>query len=316
MMPMTAPPASRLIDRLPPVRGRLSENAALAGITWFRVGGPAEVMFRPADREDLSAFLRAKPADVPVTVIGVGSNLLVRDGGVPGVVLRLGRGFVEIAVEGNDLVCGAGALDLNVATAARRAGLGGLEFLCGVPGTLGGALRMNAGAYGRETKDVAVWAEAVDPRGRIHRLDSEALGFAYRRCAVPQDWIFLGARLRGGADEPDAIAARMAKIQETRAESQPLRTRTGGSTFKNPPGAKAWQLIDQAGCRGLRRGGAMVSDKHCNFLINTGDATAADLEKLGEEVRRRVHAASGVELDWEIRRIGVPADEPNSEDSG
>ena len=314
MMPMTAPPASRLIDRLPPVRGRLSENAALAGITWFRVGGPAEVMFRPADREDLSAFLKAKPEDVPVTVIGVGSNLLVRDGGVPGVVLRLGRGFVEIAVEDSDLLCGAGALDLNVATAARRAGLGGLEFLCGVPGTIGGALRMNAGAYGRETKDVVVWAEAVDPRGRIHRLDPEALGFTYRRSAVPQDWIFLGARLRGGPDEPDAIAARMAKIQETRAESQPLRTRTGGSTFKNPPGAKAWQLIDRAGCRGLRRGGAMVSEKHCNFLINTGDATAVDLEELGEEVRRRVHAASGVELDWEIRRIGVPADEPKSED--
>ena len=308
MMPMAAPPASRLIDRLPPVRGRLSENAALAGITWFRVGGPAEVMFRPADRDDLRAFLQAKPADVPVTVIGVGSNLLVRDGGVPGVVLRLGRGFVGIEAEGNDLLCGAGALDVNVATYAKRAGLGGLEFLCGVPGTLGGALRMNAGAYGKEIKDVVIWAEAVDPEGRIHQLDPAALGFAYRSCAVPQDWIFLGARLSAGPDEPNAIARRMAAIQQARAESQPLRTRTGGSTFKNPPGAKAWQLIDQAGCRGLKRGGAMVSDKHCNFLINTGDATAADLEQLGEDVRRRVKATSGVELEWEIRRVGVPAD--------
>ncbi len=313
MMPMAAPPASRLIDRLPPVRGRLSENAALAGITWFRVGGPAEVMFRPADRDDLQSFLQAKPADVPVTVVGVGSNLLVRDGGVPGVVLRLGRGFVEIEADGNDLLCGAGALDLNVATYAKRVGLGGLEFLCGVPGTLGGALRMNAGAYGREIKDVVIWAEAMDPEGRIHRLDPPALGFSYRRCAVPRDWIFLGARLAGQPDERDAIARRMTAIQEARADSQPMRTRTGGSTFKNPTGAKAWQLIDQAGCRGLKRGGAMVSDKHCNFLINTGDATAADLEELGEEVRRRVQSSSGVELEWEIRRIGIPADPADPE---
>ena len=262
---------------------------------------------------NLRAFLEAKPADVPVTVIGVGSNLLVRDGGVPGVVLRLGRGFVEIEADGTDLLCGAGALDLNVATFAKRAGLGGLEFLCGVPGTLGGALRMNAGAYGKEIKDVVTWAEAMDPQGRTHRLDPAALGFTYRSCAVPQDWIFLGARLSGQADEPSAIARRMAAIQEARADSQPLRTRTGGSTFKNPPGAKAWQLIDQAGCRGLKRGGAMVSEKHCNFLINTGEATAADLEQLGEEVRRRVLAASGVELAWEIRRIGVPADSANPE---
>jgi UDP-N-acetylmuramate dehydrogenase len=314
MMPIAAPPASRLIDRLPQVRGRLSESAALAGITWFRVGGRAEVMFRPADRHDLLAFLQAKPADVPVTVIGVGSNLLVRDGGVPGVVLRLGRGFVEIKTEGNDLLSDAGALDLNVATYAKRAGLGGLEFLCGVPGTLGGALRMNAGAYGKEIKDVVLWAEAADPNGRLHRLDPEALGFAYRRCAVPPDWIFLGARLAGRPDKLEAIAARMAEIQETRAESQPLRSRTGGSTFKNPPGAKAWKLIDQAGCRGLRRGGAMVSDKHCNFLINTGNATAADLEQLGEEVRRRVQATSGVELEWEIRRIGVTGQPANPEE--
>ncbi len=308
MMPMTSPPESRLIDRLPPVRGRLSENAALAGITWFRVGGSAEAMFRPADRADLLAFLRAKPADVPVTVMGVGSNLLVRDGGVPGVVLRLGRGFAEIKAEDSNILCGAGALDLNVATAAKLAGVGGLEFLSGVPGTIGGALRMNAGAYGKETKDVVIWAEAADPRGKVHRLGPKELGFAYRRSAVPEDWIFLGARLAGQSEPPEAVAARMAEIQQQRAESQPIRTRTGGSTFKNPPDAKAWLLIEQAGCRGLRRGGAMVSEKHCNFLINTGGATAEDLEQLGEEVRRRVRAKSGVKLEWEIRRIGVPTE--------
>ena len=305
MMPMAKPPRPRLLDRLPEVRGRYSENADLAKITWFRVGGPAEVMFRPADREDLEAFLRAKPEDVPVTVIGVGSNLLVRDGGVPGVVLRLGRGFVDIAAEGSDLVSGAGALDLNVATAAKIAGIGGLEFLSGVPGTLGGALRMNAGAYGKETKDVVVWAEAVDPAGQLHRLEPEELDFQYRRSGVPDDWIFLAARLAGHPDQPEAIAQRMAEVQQARADSQPIRTRTGGSTFKNPPGEKAWELIDRAGCRGLERGGAMVSDKHCNFLINTGTATAADIEALGEEVRARVREASGIELTWEIRRIGM-----------
>lgn len=307
MMSMTRQPKQRLIERLPEVRGRLSENADLAKVTWFRVGGPAEVMFRPADREDLLAFIAAKPADVPVTVIGVGSNVLVRDGGVPGVVLRLGRGFAGIETNGSELVCGASALDLNVATAAKLAGIGGLEFLSGVPGTIGGALRMNGGAYGKETKDVVVWAEAADPHGQVHRLTPEQLGFSYRHSAVPDDWIFLGARLAGHAEAPEAIAARMAQIQETRADSQPIRTRTGGSTFKNPPGKKAWQLIEQAGCRGLKQGAAMVSEKHCNFLINTGGATAADLEQLGEEVRRRVRATSGVELEWEIRRIGVPA---------
>jgi len=307
MMAMTRQPAQRLIDRLPEVRGRLSENADLAKVTWFRVGGPAEVMFRPADREDLLAFIAAKPDDVPITVVGVGSNLLVRDGGVPGVVLRLGRGFAEVKVDGNDLICGASALDLNVATAAKLAGIGGLEFLSGVPGTIGGALRMNGGAYGKETKDVVVWAEMADPHGQVHRLTGEQLGFSYRHCAAPEDWIFIGARLAGQADAPEAIAARMAEIQEARADSQPIRTRTGGSTFKNPPGNKAWRLIEQAGCRGLKHGPAMVSEKHCNFLINTGEAKAADLEQLGEEVRRRVQATSGIELEWEIRRIGVTA---------
>jgi UDP-N-acetylmuramate dehydrogenase len=307
-----------LLERLPPVRGRYSEHAPLDRITWFRVGGPAEVMFRPADRQDLLDFLAAKPADVPVTVIGVGSNILVRDGGVPGVVLRLGRDFAGISVEGRDVVCGAAALDVNVATAARLAALGGLEFLCGVPGTIGGALRMNAGAYGRETKDVLVSAEAVGPDGRPHRLSAADMGFEYRRSAPPEDWIFIGARLAGAPDDPDLIAARMAEIQSARGSSQPIKSRTGGSTFKNPPrtesggAAKAWELIDAAGCRGLARGGAQVSEQHCNFLINRGEASAADLEDLGEEVRRRVEAESGRKLEWEIRRIGVRADDPRA----
>lgn len=306
MSAMAEATRTELIDRLPAVRGRYTAGAALAKITWFRVGGPAEAMFRPADRDDLMAFLRARPRDVPITVIGVASNLLVRDGGVRGVVIRLGRGFAGIAAEDCDIVCGAAALDINVATAARLAGIGGLEFLSGVPGTIGGGLRMNAGAYGREIKDVLVSAEALDPEGRPHALAPDDMGFDYRHCAVPEDWIFTGARLRGHRDEPEAIARRMAEVQDSRTTSQPVRTRTGGSTFKNPPGAKAWQLIDRAGCRGLTHGGAMVSEQHCNFLINTGDATAADLEALGEEVRRRVYETCGVELEWEIRRIGLP----------
>lgn len=307
MSAMAAATLPRLLDRLPPVRGRYSENADLAKITWFRVGGPAEVSFRPADRGDLLAFLAAKPQDVPLTVIGVGSNLLVRDGGVPGVVLRLGRAFAQMR-RGEDatLDVGAACLDLTVAKAAAEAALAGLEFLCGVPGTIGGALRMNAGAYGRELKDALVWAEAADPQGKVHRLSPEDMGLTYRKSAVPTDWIFLGCRLRGQPGEPAEIQARMREIQDSRESSQPIRTRTGGSTFKNPPGEKAWQLVDAAGCRGLQIGGAQVSEKHCNFLINTGTATAADIEALGEEVRRRVKAQSGIELEWEIKRIGVP----------
>ncbi len=299
-----------LIDRLPPVRGRLEANKPLSSVTWFGVGGPAEVLFRPADRDDLLAFLEAKPADVPVTVVGVGSNLLVRDGGVPGVVIRFGRALAAVEADGAELVCEAGARDVNVAKAAAQAGIGGLEFLRGVPGTLGGGLRMNAGAYGKEIQDVLVWAEAVDPRGRVRRLGVADMGFAYRRCALSEDWIFLAARLAGQADDPAAIQARMREIQEARLGSQPIGSRTGGSTFKNPPpdesgGRKAWQLIDAAGCRGLKVGGAQVSEMHCNFLINCGAATAADLEDLGEEVRRRVAAETGVSLEWEIRRIGI-----------
>lgn len=296
-----------LIDRLPATRGRLAADAPLAPVTWFRVGGPAEVLFRPADEEDLRAFLAACPEDVPVTVVGVASNLLVRDGGIPGVVVRLGRGFAEISVEDGRLRAGAGALDLNLALAARDAGLGGLEFLSGIPGTVGGAVRMNAGAYGREVKDAIVGAVAVDRQGRRHRLDRDALGLSYRHSALPEDWIVTSALFEGTPADPAELSRRIGEIAHARAESQPVRARTGGSTFANPDGTKAWELIDRAGCRGLAIGGAQVSEKHCNFLINTGDACAADLEYLGEEVRRRVRAISGVELRWEIRRIGRPA---------
>jgi len=303
---MAAEMTRPLIARLPPVRGRLSENAPLAQVTWFRVGGPAEILFRPADLDDLARFLAAKPRDVPVTVIGVASNLLVRDGGVPGVVVRLGRGFVDITTDGTIVTAGAGALDLNVALAAGLAGIAGLEFMCGIPGTVGGGLRMNAGAYGREFKDVLIDAEALDGEGRRHTLAAAELGLSYRHCDVPEDWIFVGARFRGEAGDKDAIGKRMAEIQTAREATQPIRARTGGSTFANPPGEKAWELIDRAGCRGLRHGGAMVSEQHTNFLINTGDATAADIEELGEEVRRRVRERTGIELRWEIRRIGRP----------
>jgi UDP-N-acetylmuramate dehydrogenase len=298
--------APHLIDRLPKVRGRLTADAPLAQVTWFRVGGPAEILFRPADVEDLGSFLAAKPKDVPVTVIGVASNLLVRDGGIKGVVIRLGRGFVEITTEAETVTTGAGALDLNVAITAREAGIAGLEFLSGIPGTVGGGLRMNAGAYGSEFKDVLQSAVALDSKGARHELAPADLKLSYRHCGLPEDWIFVAARFAGATGDPLAIARRMNEIQSAREESQPIRSRTGGSTFANPPGRKAWELIDAAGCRGLKRGGAMVSEKHANFLINTGDATAADLEALGEEVRARVLAASGVALDWEIRRVGAP----------
>lgn len=301
----------RLIDRLPAVRGRYREAAPLAAVTWFRVGGPAEVLFRPADADDLAAFLAARPADVPVTVLGVGSNVLIRDGGIPGVVIRLGRGFAGIAAAGDVVTAGAAALDVNVARVAAEAGLAGLEFLSGIPGTLGGALRMNAGAYGGEIAGVLVDADAVDGAGVRHTVTPADLGFAYRHSAAPADWTFTAARLRGTPGDPAAITARMAEIRAAREATQPVRTRTGGSTFTNPPGARAWELIDRAGCRGLRMGGAQVSEQHCNFLVNTGGATAADLEALGEEVRRRVRAATGILLRWEIRRLGVPAAGPH-----
>src|SRR5688500_6117006 len=296
-----------LIDRLPEVRGRLTANAPLANVTWFRVGGPAEVMFKPADADDLSDFLAGCPADVPVTVIGVASNLLVRDSGVPGVVIRLGRAFADITVDGSEITAGAAALDLNVANAARDASIAGLEFLSGIPGTIGGALRMNGGAYGRELSDVVVSATATDRSGKRHALSREDLGLSYRHSDVPEDWIFTSAVLRGHPGDHAEISHRMHEISASRAEGQPVRARTGGSTFANPPGEKAWALIDRDGCRGLTIGGAQVSEKHCNFLLNLGTATADDLESLGEEVRRRVYETSGIQLRWEIRRIGVPA---------
>jgi UDP-N-acetylmuramate dehydrogenase len=304
---MTARQAQDLIERLPPVRGRLTAEAPLAPVTWFRVGGAAEVMFRPADAEDLAEFLAKRPPEVPVTVIGVASNLLVRDGGVEGVVVRLGRGFAAVEINGMRVSAGAAVLDLNVAIACRAAGVGGLEFLSGIPGSIGGALRMNAGAYGREIKDVLESAAAIDNAGVRHELSLGEMGLGYRHCGVPEDWIFVSATLRGLEADRDAIQRRMAEIQCEREASQPIRARTGGSTFANPPGHKAWELIDATGCRGLKRGGAMVSEKHTNFLINTGAATAADIEGLGEEVRRRVFEKFGVRLEWEIRRIGRPA---------
>jgi len=300
---MSARQTLSLIDRLPKVRGRLVADAPLAANTWFRVGGPAEVLFRPLDMADLTDFLAAKPADVPVTVIGVASNLLVRDGGVPGVVIRLGRPFADVAVKGDQVYAGAGALDANVAESCAQAGLGGLEFLSGVPGTIGGALRMNAGAYGAEIKDVLLGAAVVDGSGRhlVVKLD-----LSYRHCGAPEDWVFLHATLKGVPEDPAVVAARIADIQAQRQATQPIRNRTGGSTFANPPGHKAWALIDQAGCRGLVRGDAQVSELHTNFLINRGHATAADIEGLGEEVRRRVFETAGITLEWEIKRIGRP----------
>ncbi|SCA57408.1 UDP-N-acetylenolpyruvoylglucosamine reductase [Candidatus Terasakiella magnetica] len=295
-----------LLDRLPPVRGRLSANAPLNKVTWFRVGGPAEVMFRPQDAQDLADFIKNKPLDVDVTFIGVGSNLLIRDGGIPGVVVRLGRNFANISVDGDCISAGAGALDGNVAKVALENSLGGLEFLSGIPGTIGGALRMNAGAYGREMKDVLVEAQAISPQGELKTLNLNEMGYSYRHCDLGDaGWTFVSTRMKATPSPKETIAAEMQRIQDARGESQPIRSRTGGSTFANPEGHKAWQLVDEAGCRGLKRGGAQVSQQHCNFLINTGEATAADLEGLGEEVRTRVKETSGVELRWEIKRIGI-----------
>lgn len=299
-------PMTHLIERLPTVRGEYRADASIAQLTWFRVGGPAEVLFRPADEDDLIDFLAGRPGDVPVTVLGVGSNTLIRDGGVPGVVVRLGKAFASATVDGERVSTGAGALDVTVAATAQRAELTGLEFLSGIPGTVGGALRMNAGAYGAEVKDVLVSARAVDPLGHVHTLSVADMGLSYRHCGVPADWIFTSALFQARPGDPATIAQSMSDIRDAREETQPRRVRTGGSTFANPDGRKAWQLIDAAGCRGLRIGDAQVSEKHCNFLLNTGDATAEQIESLGEEVRRRVFETSGIELRWEIRRIGLP----------
>jgi UDP-N-acetylmuramate dehydrogenase len=297
-----------LTAALPELRGRLKAEASLKDLTWFRAGGPAEVLYSPADEADLAYFLAHTPRDLPVTVIGLGSNLLVRDGGIEGVVIRLGRGFGEIEIEqGCRLRVGAAVPDVKVARAAADAGIAGLSFYRGIPGCVGGALRMNGGAHGRETKEVLAEARAVDRNGAIHVLPVAELHYAYRHCGAPDDFIFTEALFQGEPGEPAKILAEMDDIAAYREEVQPIKSRTGGSTFKNPPGKKAWQLIDAAGCRGLAVGDAKVSEMHCNFLINEGSASGADLETLGETVRARVKQTSGVELEWEIKRLGIPA---------
>jgi UDP-N-acetylmuramate dehydrogenase len=294
---------------MPELRGRVVANAMLADITWFRVGGPAQVLFTPADTADLAYFLGRLPAHHPAVVIGLGSNLLVRDGGVPGVVIRLGRGFSQIAVEPeNRIRVGTVVPDVKLARAAADAGIAGLAFYRGVPGSIGGALRMNAGAHGCETRDVLVEASAVDRQGAMHTLPLQAMQLTYRHCGVPGDWMFTEALFQGSTGDSVEIHKQMQEVAEYREANQPIKERTGGSTFKNPPGSSAWKLIDAAGCRGLRVGGAMVSQMHCNFLINDGNASAEDIERLGETVRARVREASGVTLDWEIIRLGLPRD--------
>lgn len=295
---------SPLEGHLPAVRGSLEFGAPMSRLTWFRTGGPAEALFRPADLSDLTDFLAALSKDVPVTLVGVGSNLIVRDGGIKGVVIRLGKPFAELRVEANRIVAGAGAMDITVSHLARDSGIAGLEFFRGVPGSVGGAIRMNAGAYGREVKDVLVSVSAVDRGGKLHTLKADEIAFTYRGNDIDPNWIIVEACFEGRPGDPAEIQKRMNEISAAREESQPLRTRTGGSTFKNPPGQSAWKLIEKSGCRGLTRGGATVSEKHCNFLLNTGEATSRDLEALGEEVRRRVKEATGVTLEWEIERIG------------
>jgi UDP-N-acetylmuramate dehydrogenase len=300
---VTAAAAERMI---PAAAGRLTPDAPLAPLVWFKSGGKAEWLFEPKDAADLSAFLAALEPDIPVMALGLGSNLIVRDGGVPGVVVRLGKAFA--AVEQLDEVtlrCGGGASGILVSSTARDAGIGGLEFLRSIPGTVGGFVRMNGGAYGRETADILVDCEVVLRSGERKVLSRDDLGYTYRHSALPEGAVVIAATFRGERADPAAISAEMDRIAEAREASQPLRTKTGGSTFKNPPGDKAWRLVDAAGCRGLMRGGAQVSEKHCNFLINTGSATSDDIEALGEDVRRRVKETQGVELEWEIQRVGV-----------
>ncbi len=295
-----------LKQAMPQLRGRLLANQRLAELTWFRVGGPAQLLFTPADEDDLAYFLARLPAELPVYVVGVGSNLIVRDGGMPGVVIRLSpRGFGETSAAGEIVSAGAAALDKRVAETAAAANIGGLEFFFGIPGTIGGALRMNAGANAAETKDVLIEASALSRSGQKLTFSNADMKFAYRNCGVDPSIIFTSARFRGKVTAPEAIRARMKEVASHRETAQPIREKTGGSTFQNPPGQSAWKLIDAAGCRGLRIGGAQVSEMHCNFLINTGEASAADIESLGETVRAKVRENSGIELHWEIKRIGV-----------
>jgi len=303
-----------LLSRLPKVRGDYNSKVALAQHTWFGVGGPADILFCPCDTDDLAAFLAACPADIAVTVIGAGSNLLVRDGGVAGVVIRMNANLTNIRHDGNQISAQTGATDADVARYAQKAGIGGLEFLIGIPGTIGGGLRMNAGAYGSEFKDITLTASGFDRQGRPVTATPTEMSMGYRHSDAPADWIFTTAILTGHADDPAAIKSRMKTIVTNRGDAQPRGVRTGGSTFANPDGGKAWQEIDKAGCRGLQIGAACVSDKHCNFLINTGGATALDIETLGETVRRRVQENGGPELRWEIRRIGRDLTAPKNQE--
>ena len=296
-----------LAPTLPTVRGKLTAAAPLAPLVWFKSGGTAEWLFEPKDADDLAAFLCRLPADVPVMALGLGSNLIVRDGGVPGVVVRLGKTFATLTPDaGRRLIVGGGASGIQVSSAARDAGIAGLEFLRGIPGTVGGFVRMNGGAYGREVADVLVSATVITRDGAVATLAAADLGYSYRHSNLPDGTVVIAATLAGQPGDPVAIQAEMDRIAAAREASQPLRSRTGGSTFKNPPGEKAWALVDAAGCRGLRHGGAQVSEKHTNFLINTGDATSADIEVLGEDVRARVKAHAGIDLEWEIQRVGKP----------
>jgi UDP-N-acetylmuramate dehydrogenase len=298
----------QLKGKMSDLRGRLLANQPLAELTWFRVGGPAQLLFMPEDERDLAYFLAHLPPEIPVAAIGLGSNLIVRDAGVPGVVIRLGRGFNAVEVEpGARLRSGTAVPDVKVARAAQEAAIAGLAFYRGIPGAIGGALRMNGGAYGRETKDVLIEARGVDRAGRVRVWSTADLHYTYRHCGAPDDVIFTQALYQGSPGDAAAIEQEMDKITQSREATQPIKSRTGGSTFKNPPGRKAWQLVDAAGCRGLQIGGAQVSPMHCNFLINLGGATAADIETLGETVRQRVQANSGVLLEWEIKRIGLAA---------
>ncbi len=294
-----------------PFRARLRQGADLSKSNWFRVGGPAQWLFRPEHTNDLAAFLALLPREIPVMVLGVGSNLIVRDGGLSGVVIRLGRGFTQIEAQGVKITAGAAALSLNTALVACEQSVSGLEFLSGIPGTIGGAVWMNAGAYGSDTSQVLVEAEIVERSGHVRTLSNSEVGFSYRHSALPQGCIVTKAVFHGKAGDRHVISQKIQEISAAREATQPVRSRTGGSTFKNPEGHKAWELIDKAGCRGLTIGGAQVSEKHCNFLINTGNATARDLENLGEEVRKRVLKASGIELEWEIKRLGQHSSEAN-----
>lgn len=296
-------------NSLPEVRGRYRFNADLSKSNWFQVGGHAEVLFKPEDADDLAHFIKHKPKGVPITLLGVGSNLIIRDGGIKGIVIRLGRGFAKCEVDGEMLYAGAGCLDINVAKVAAEAGLSGLEFLSGIPGTIGGALAMNGGAYGSDISQIVTRIQAIDAHGNLCEESPATFQYRYRHATIPEGWIFTRTTLKGMPGKKEDIEARMQQIHKEREASQPIRSRTGGSTFKNPTGYKAWELIDKAGCRGLRIGDAQISELHCNFMINHGNATATDLEELGEEVRRRVKAQSGVLLEWEIKRIGEPLPE-------